>query len=234
MRWISLSLLVILTACQTINAPSPTEVPFYTATPPTLAQVAPQLADNNVPFLLEAGQPLALSSLGSFEFTVTGLSSQSYTSGTIVYNYIPRIGNQLARDQIFIASSDAQSSQQLAFEFAPTIERGTYLLTASDTVVAGIVTAQYSRLAASSDGSTQLAVYNRNITGTLTLTEVGALISGVFTFRAERELADVSGTPSFEALEIVGRFSEVPYSRLTDPFESPPLEPTQATVESRP
>jgi hypothetical protein len=235
MRW---HWIIVMISCLWCAACSPlppvTEPPFYTATPrPTgsapLTTNNPRIDGTNVPTRFQSDRALTINLPGTAALELTtDTSAITVEDATIVYNYVQRVGTGGGYDQIFISYSDAQRSRQIVFTFASGLDVGTYLVTTPTTrITSGIITAQYSELGSDGADGTRLNIYDQAVEGTLTLTEAGATIAGVFTFRAGRADTD-------ETISIAGQFSDVPYSRRDDPFAVPLIEPTQATPEYRP
>ena len=222
-------LLLGLAACNTIE--QPTDLPFYTATP-HISEPLTLPTEHAVELPnFTGGDPQAVTSTSRFYYTVSGDASAAVTQGNIVYNYVAAVGDVSARDKIFISSSDATAVQQLSFEFTPGIGAGTQLLTAPANAFPGSVTAQYLRLSDDGTGDTRIQAYNQNLEGTLTLIEVGETISGVFEFTADWVTGNEFGETVTRTVTISGRFEDVPYSRLQDPFELNETVPERATPE---
>jgi hypothetical protein len=220
---------LVLAACNTVEAP--TDLPFYTATPHSLAVLALPTADAFELPTFSGGDPQALTTSGQFQYTVRGDVVAAVNQGHIVYNYVAAVGNSSARDKIFISSSDATAVQQLAFEFSPGLGAGTQLLTAPANAFPGSVTAQYLRLSDDGSGTTSIQAYTQQIAGTLTLLEVGATLSGVFEFTAAWVTSNSSGETVTRTVTISGQFNAVPYSRLHDPFDSGEVVPDRSTPQ---
>jgi hypothetical protein len=227
MRWIMIGIVLVLAACNTVE--TPTDLPFYTATPHISEPLA--LPTENAVELpnFSSGDPQALSGSNHFQYTVSGDVSAAVTQGNIVYNYVAAVDNVSARDKIFISSSDATAVQQLSFEFSPGIGAGTQVLTAPANAFPGSVTAQYLRLSADGSGDTRIQAYTQNIDGLLTLIEVGETISGVFEFSAAFITSNDFGETVTRTVTISGAFEDVPYSRLQDPFETSESVPERST-----
>jgi hypothetical protein len=219
--------LLALAACNTVE--TPTDLPFYTATP-HLSE-SPGLPTESAIELpnFSSGDPQALNTDHHFQFTVSGDVSAAVTQGNIVYNYVAAVGNVSARDKIFISSSDATAVQQLAFEFSPGIGAGIQVLTSPANAFPGSVTAQYLRLSDDGTGDTRIQAYTENIEGTLILMKVGETISGAFDFTAQSVTASESGETVTRTVTVSGAFEDVPYSRLQDPFEPSETVPERST-----
>jgi hypothetical protein len=215
LRRLMLLLILTLTAC---NAQPPaTDTVFFTVTPNPIFEPPPQnqsLAGTAVPAEFSGGNPQILSNQNQFEFSVSGDVIAQSNRGTIAYNFVPSIGNFAAHDQLFIASSDASSSQQITFQFGTGIIVGQYALTAPQNFVSGLVSAQYARLSDDGSGS-ELQVFTEDISGTLNLTAVGIALSGEFQFIAKN--TDNDGSRS--QVEVRGSFIDVVYNRSGDPFD---------------
>jgi hypothetical protein len=229
MRWMVLLLILLLAACETTE--SPTDLPFYTATPrvtqpvprPDVTEYAPELFD------FTGGDPQAIQGNGSFQFTVTGDVQAAVTGGNIAYNYIPPAGNVTARDTLFISASDATSSQQLAFEFSPGLGVGEHPLSAPGDWIPGRVSVQYLRLSDDGTGQTRIQSYSQNISGNLTLTQIGATLSGTFEFSADWVTGNDSGETVTRSVLLSGQFENVIYARLSNPFDLGNAVPERAT-----
>lgn len=211
-------LLLLLTACTTGDPV--TDVPFATSTSGVVGTVpAPEsIGDVAIPSDFTGGEPIILSSQGIFNFAISGEFVEQKDSGTIVYNYLPNTGALPARNQLYIASSDANASQQIAFEFSPEIQIGQYNLIAPEDYFLSGVSAAYSRLVF--DGSsTRVESFVENIEGTLTLSSVGEVLSGQFQFTAEYTETSPEGEIDVQAIEVTGSFENVPYQiTVDDPF----------------
>ncbi|MCI0351462.1 MAG: hypothetical protein L0Z53_18725, partial [Acidobacteriales bacterium] len=183
--WIIVAGLILLAACS--PTVGPTDLPFYTATPHVLEPLPyPNLTDSPAAFPeLSGGNPQLVPSSSSVQFTISGDIEAAVTGGTIVYNFVPAAGALSARDKIFISASDASASQQIAFEFSPGMQPGTYPLGSAPQWIPGLLNAHYLRLSDDGSGEARIQSYNQNVSGTLTLTETGAAISGVFEFSAQ-------------------------------------------------
>lgn len=230
MRWIIIGmvLVMILAACGATDIP--TEPPFYTATARISEPIAvPTERSIGLPDFI-GGDPQIIPSTSTFQYTVSGDVSDAVTRGNIVYNYVAASGNVSARDKIFISTSDADASQQLSFEFSPGLAADTYLLTSPANWFPGSVTAQYLRLSADGDDAARIQSYSQNIDGTLTLNAVGETLSGVFEFSTEWITGNDAGETVTRTVSISGAFTDVPYSRLNNPFDSQPSVPERATA----
>jgi hypothetical protein len=227
MRWMIIGIVLVLAACNTVE--TPTDLPFYTATPHISEPLAlPTESAVELPNF-SSGDPQALTSSNHFQYTVSGDVSAAVSQGNIVYNYVAAVDNVSARDKIFISSSDATAVQQLSFEFSPGIGAGTQVLTAPANAFPGSVTAQYLRLSDDGSGDTRIQAYTQNIDGLLTLIEVGETISGVFEFSAAFITSNEFGETETRTVTISGAFEDVPYSRLQDPFETSESVPERST-----
>lgn len=223
---VTISLLVV-TAC-TVADPV-TDVPFSTATPRIIGTVvAPaSIGDSVIPAEFSGGEPIVLQRFGTFDVTISGDVEALIDTGTSVYNYLPGSGFLPARNQLYISSSDATASQQLAFNLSPGLQPGEYNLISPEDYFPGGVSASYSRL-----GSTGLESYIENIEGTLNLTIVSEIISGEFQFRAEFTETSEDGEVAVKTIAVIGNFENVPYqSTVDDPFEVHVPLPTRNFTE---
>lgn len=219
--------LVLMTACTTEDPV--TDVPFSTATPRIIGTVeAPvSIGDSAIPSDFTAGEPLALESLGTFNISISGDLETVIDSGTSVYNYLPDSGFLPARNQLFISSSDAIASQQIAFNLAPGLQPGEYNIVSPEDYSPVSISASYSRLR-----SVGLESYIDNIEGTMTLSRAGEIISGDFQFRAEFTETNEDGEFDTKTIAVIGSFENIPYqSTLDDPFEVIVPLPTRNFVE---
>ena len=212
-------ILFVITAC-TADDPV-TDVPFSTATSRVVGTVAApvSIGDSAIPDDFTGGEPIVLANLGTFDVSISGDVETQFNTGTTVYNYLPDTGFLPARNQLFISGSDVSASQQLAFEFSPSIQPGEYNLVAPEDYFPGGVSASYARLG--SDGTTtQFESFVDNIDGTLTLTHTGEVISGEFQFRAEYTDSSSDGELDVKVIAVIGSFENVPYQNaVDDPFE---------------
>ncbi|MDQ7024972.1 MAG: hypothetical protein Q9P44_05375 [Anaerolineae bacterium] len=226
---VSLVLMMILAACSTTDIA--TDAPFYTATARITEPIArPTEGSIGLPDFV-GGDPQIVASTSTFQYTVSGDVSDAVTRGSIVYNYVEATGNVSARDKIFISTSDANASQQLSFEFSPGLVPDTYPLTSPADSFLGSVTAQYLRLSVDGDDAPRIQAYRQNIEGTLTLSAVGETISGVFEFSAQWVTGNSTGETVTRTVSISGAFTDVPYSRLSTPFDSQRSVPERATPQ---
>ena len=229
MRWIIVTLVLLLAACTTTEVP--TDLPFYTATPRFVEPVARPTDDSDNLLDFAGGEPIAVDSISAFQYTVSGDVSALVTQGNIVYNYVAPVGDVSARDKIFISSTDASASQQLSFEFSPGLAPDTYILTSPANWFPGSVTAQYLRLSADGENASRIQAYSQNVSGTLTLHSVGETVSGVFEFTADWVTGNDMGETVTRTVTLSGEFTDVPYSRLADPFEADLGVPERATPQ---
>jgi len=214
-------LLGILTACSTSD--TPTDIPFYTATPLVSGAVPrsePDEPDGSFLQGLAGGNPVAIPQFGAFHITVTGDVEAISSSGSIVYNYVQAIGAVPDRDTIFISASDSTTAQQVAIEFSPGLPPDTYSITSPGSLLPGQITAQYLYIGESGEGSSTIQTYNQNVRGKLVLLETGASITGVFEFNAEWITGNISGETITRSVIVRGEFTDVPYLRRADPFDS--------------
>lgn len=218
-RLLSVTLLIALAACGT--PATPTDAPFFTATPRPLETVAVPdsgIAGTSIPLDFIGGQPVPLTEIGEFSAAITGEYIAEIDSGTAVYSLLPETGNLPARNQLFIASTDGDASQQITFEFSPTLATGQYTLLPPQSYVPGVVTASYVRLGF--DGTeTRIQTFGENVDGTIRFDAVGDSISGTFQFSADYTQRSDSGEVDVQTVTITGRFEEIVYQvQSTDPF----------------
>lgn len=210
-----LLLILTLTAC---NAQEPaTDTAFFTVTPNPIFEPPVQnqsLAGTSVPAEFSGGNPQILSIQNQFEFSVSGDIVAQTDTGTIVYNFIPAVGNLAAHDQLYLASNDASSSQQITFQFGIGITVGEYRLTVPQNFGLGLVTAQYALLSDNGSGS-ELQVFTEDVAGILILTTVGETLSGEFQFTAN----DTENDGTRLQIDVSGSFIDIPYNYNGDPFE---------------
>jgi hypothetical protein len=212
-----LMLLFVLAACSA--GPAITDVPFYTATPRGLVTPDSQFAGTDVPLEFIGGEPEILAVSGGFRFDVTGALISQQETGTVIYSYLPRFEAIPEHDQLFLAASDADSSEQISFEFSSRLPIGQYPLVAPKDFIVGTVSAQYQRLVATGTG-TSVESYNEEISGFLNLTVVGLTLSGDFQFTAAYVQRSPEGEVQTQRVEITGSFADVPYREVgDDPFE---------------
>ncbi|MDQ7035471.1 MAG: hypothetical protein Q9P01_11725 [Anaerolineae bacterium] len=81
------------------------------------------------------------------------------------------------------------------------------------------------------DDAPRIQAYRQNIEGTLTLSAVGETISGVFEFSAQWVTGNSTGETVTRTVSISGAFTDVPYSRLSTPFDSQRSVPERATPQ---
>lgn len=205
-------LVLILAAC---NAePTPTDSVFVTATsnlnfvPPAQEE---NIAGTDIPSEFSGGNPQIVSNQSPFSFSVRGDIEADVSTGSIVYNFIPATDYLSARDQLYIASSTALSSQQVTFQFNVGITEGEYSVSSTQTLTLGLVNAQYGYL--SDDGVLQL--YSEDVFGNFIVTAVGDTLSAEFEFTAQ--YTDRDG--NVHQVEVSGNFSDVRYNRSGDPFD---------------
>lgn len=233
-QWFLIVLMIFLMSACSTDEPV-TDVPFATSTPRTDGTVpAPDnIGGVNIPDDFTGGDPIILGGSGSFSFTIAGEFSDEKESGTIIYTYLPNSGNLPARNQLYIATSDATVSQQITFEFSPNIEIGQYPLIAPEDFVLHGVSVAYSRLVF--DGATSsVQPFIDNIEGTLTLTSVGEVLSGQFQFSADFTETSPEGEVDVQSIDVTGNFEDVSYQfSLDDPFEIDiPLPTRNFTTDS--
>lgn len=215
LRRLLLLFILSLTACN-IQEPA-TDTVFFTVTPNLIFEPPTQnqsFAGTAVPSEFSGGNPQILSNPIQFEFSVEGDITSQIDAGTIVYNFIPSVGNLVAHDQLYLASNDASTSQQITFQFRTGIAVGDYRLTAPQNFGLNLVTAQYALLSDDGSGS-ELQVFTEDVVGTLTLIAVGETLSGEFQFIASNTEND--GTRL--QVDLSGSFIDVPYNYSGDPFE---------------
>jgi hypothetical protein len=213
-----LLLLLILAACSA--EPPITDVPFYTATAANESSADGQFAGTDLPLEFIGGNPEILSTGGNFSFAVSGALISQQEMGTIIYSYLPQFDAIPAHDQLYISASDADSSEQISFEFSANLPVGQYPLIAPSDFIMGTVSAQYQRLVANETG-TGLETYNEEISGFLNLTAAGVSLSGNFQFTAAYIQRSPEGEIQTQRVEVTGEFSDVPYREVgDDPFES--------------
>lgn len=219
LRYALLVMIFVITACTTVEAP--TDIEFSTATPRPIETVpSPNaIGETSIPLDFTGGEPTILSSQSEFDFAVSGEFVAQANTGTILYNYLPNTGGLPARNQLYIATSDATASQQLSFEFFPEIQVGQYNLLTPDNYYTGGVSASYVRLVF--DGSsTRTQAFVDNVVGILTLTSVGEALSGQFQFTADFVETSPEGEVDIQSVEVTGQFENVPYRiTLSDPFD---------------
>lgn len=210
-------LLLSLAACSA--TPAPSDVPFYTATPRALPSQDNEFMGRDLPVEFMGGDPEILATGGSFSFTVSAETISQHDAGAIIYTYLPAYGAIPAHDQLYFAASDADSSEQISFEFSPGLPVGQYPLLDPADFIMGTVSAQYQRLIADGAGA-RLEVYNQEVTGTLNLTAAGTMLSGDFQFSASYVQRSPEGEVQTHRVEVTGTFADVPYRAAgDDPFE---------------
>ena len=106
---------------------------------------------------------------------------------------------------------------------------GTHPLGSPAGWIPGQVAAQYSRLSDDGTGQTRIQSYNQNVSGSLTLVEVGETISGVFEFTADWVTGNDSGETVTRTVIVSGEFAGVVYSQRSDPFDMPRTVPERTT-----
>lgn len=219
LRYSVLVMILMIVACTPSD--TPTDIDFSTATPRPIESIpSPDaIGDTDILFDFIGGEPVILLGQGTFDFAVSGEFVAQFDTGTLLYNYLPTIGGNSARNQLYIASSDASSSQELAFEFSPAIEIGQYNLLTPENYFSGGVSVSYTRLAF--DGtSTRVQAFSENMTGFLILTTVGEVLSGQFQFTADFVETSPEGEVDVQSIEVTGSFEDVPYQiTVTDPFD---------------
>lgn len=212
-------IILLITACSASDVP--TDIDFSTATPRPIETVpSPNaIGQTSIPLDFTGGEPRVLGSQSEFDFAVSGEFVSQADTGTILYNYLPNTGGLPARNQLYIATSDATASQQLSFEFSPAIQVGQYNLLAPEDYFSGGVSASYVRLAF--DGTTtRTQAFTDNMNGVLTLTNVGEVLSGQFQFTADFVETSPEGEVDVQSVEVTGSFENVPYQiTLSDPFD---------------
>jgi hypothetical protein len=221
-----LLLIFSLTAC---NAEPPaTDTVFVTATANIIFESPAQaqsIAGTDIPLEFSGGNPQVLSNLAPFEFTVTGDVNAKVNTGSIVYNFVAGTEGLSARDQLYLAYSDASSSQQITFQFHEGIIEGQYPINNFQTLVLGRVNAQYGYLVDDGSGS-ELQIYAEDVSGLFTVIKAGDTLSGEFEFTAHH--TDAEGTQ--HQVLLIGSFSDVVYNRSADPFEVLVPLPTRGIV----
>lgn len=219
LRYAILVMILVITACTADD--SVTDVPFSTATArPIEAIPSPNIiGETAIPLEFAGGNPIILGSQGEFDFAVSGEFVAQFDTGTLLYNYLPNSGGLPARNQLYIAASDATASQQLSFEFTPDIQVGQYTLLTPENYFNGGVSASYVRLAF--DGtSTRTQAFTENLNGFLILSTVGEALSGQFQFTADFVETSPEGEVDIQSIEVTGSFENVPYQiTLDDPFD---------------
>jgi hypothetical protein len=209
-------LLLMLAACTTSP---PSDVPFYTATPRQLPSQDEAFMGTELPLEFMGGEPEILGTGGSFNFTVSADTISQHNSGTVIYSWLPAYGAIPAHDQLYFAASDADSSEQVSFEFSTGLPVGQYPLLAPADFIMGTVSAQYQRLVAT-DAGAKLEVYSQDVSGTFNLTLAGSIISGDFQFTASYVERSPEGEVQTHRVEVTGSFTDVPYRAAgNDPFE---------------
>jgi hypothetical protein len=210
-------LLLILAACSA--PPAATDVPFYTATPRELPGEDGEFMGTELPLEFMGGSPEILATGGSFSFTVSADTISQHNSGTVIYSWLPAYGAIPAHDQLYLAASDADSSEQISFEFSSGLPIGQYSLVAPADFIMGTVSAQYQRLVAD-DANARLEVYNQQLNGTFNLSVAGTMISGDFQFTAAYLEQSPTGEVQTHRVEISGTFANIPYYAAgDDPFD---------------
>ncbi|MEM9951899.1 MAG: hypothetical protein AAF846_09880 [Chloroflexota bacterium] len=209
---------IIMVGCGAGNAID--DVPFYTATPNPLPTVeSERFGDVDIPSDFTSGEPIILSSGGTFSFNVSGEVVSEVSVGTLTYNYLASDELLPARNELYIAASDAIASQELTFQFLPSIELGQYPLVAPQDYSPGRVSVAYNRLAFNGTDA-RIESFTENIEGTLTLTRVGEALSGQFQFSAQFIETSPQGEVDVQTVEVTGQFEDVPYQvTLDDPFD---------------
>ncbi|MGJ3240366.1 MAG: hypothetical protein ACFE0Q_16785 [Anaerolineae bacterium] len=220
-----LALVIVLISSACTVEPTVTDIPFQTATPrPFETRPAPdEMGDVTIPLDFTGGEPIILrESPGTFDLAISGEFIAQWDQGTVVYNYLPNSGALPARNQLYIAVSDTDASQQLSFEFPPEIATGQYPLVALADYEqsAGVIAVTFERLVFDGVQSSQVDAFTEDIAGTLTLTTIGEAISGQFQFSVSHTETSDAGEIDVQTVEITGRFDDVPYQiTLDDPFE---------------
>ncbi|MEO1646032.1 MAG: hypothetical protein AAFR67_12660 [Chloroflexota bacterium] len=233
LRLFALVMIGVLTACNTVSAPA-TDVPFHTATPrtlPTVGTAEDNFGGTDIPLDFIGGNPIPLSDEAQFSVAVTGEYIAEINSGIVVYSLMPNVGTAPERNQLYIASTANDATQEITFEFSPTIEAGQYNLLSPDQYVPGIVTASYIRLGF--DGTdTRIQTFAENVSGFIQLETVGDTLTGTFQFGAEYTQRSDAGEVDIQSVLVTGRFDDIAYQiRSTDPFEIEVPLPTRNFVE---
>ena len=219
LRYTILVMILIIVACT--PSETPTDIEFSTATPRPIESIpSPDaIGDTDIPFDFIGGEPIILLGQGTFDFAVSGEFVAQFDTGTLLYNFLPSTNTVAARNQLYIASSDASSSQELSFEFSPDIEIGQYNLLTPENYFSGGVSVSYTRLAF--DGtSTRVQAFTENLNGFLILTSVGEVLSGQFQFTVDFVETSAEGEVDVQSVEVTGSFDNVPYQiTVSDPFD---------------
>lgn len=221
LRLFALVMLATLTACNTLSAP-PTDVPFFTATPrtlPTISTPEEGFGGTDIPLDFIGGNPVPLSSEAQFTVAITGEYMAEINSGIVVYSLMPDVGTLPERNQLYIASTVNDATQQITFEFSPNTEARQYNLLPPDQYVPGVITASYVRLGF--DGTeTRIQTFTENVAGFLQLESVGDTLTGTFQFSADYTQRSATGEVDVQSVTLTGRFVDIPYQiRNPDPFE---------------
>lgn len=211
-------LAVIFVGCSAGDAPIE-DAPFFTATPRPLPPDVGNFGDAEIPSDFTGGDPIILSAGGTFAFSVTGEVLSDVSAGTITYTFLVADARLPERNQLYIAASDNNASQELVFQFLPSIELGQYPLVSPEEYSPGRVSVAYNRLAFNGVES-RIEAFADNIDGTLTLTRIGEAVSGQFQFSAQFTETSSTGETDTQTVEITGTFEDVPYQvTLDDPFD---------------
>lgn len=153
---------------------------------------------------------------GSFTATVTGDFEITMPPGTILYTYTPALPDLglPEKDSLLMTVGGAASDlKQIIFDLPTGLSAGTYPVTsiveAEDNAA---VTAAFSVLVGSSEDSEPVAMeFNRDVYGTLTLSEVGETLNGSFEFSADAVRFEATGEEIRQTITAEGTFSDVPY-----------------------
>lgn len=188
-------LLLILAAC---GGPTPPDAP-------TMVLATPQPTDATSGDTAESGVLLALGA-PEFAVEVSGDVELIMPPGSAIYGGLAAVESVPPRRQLLFFHSDLNGMRQITIEFPPQTQPGTYTFNGGVYGVnRGTMVASFTAFTIGDDPEANVSyAFDRQVSGTLTLTAVEGFASGSFRFTATDSAAEKTVT-------VAGEFSNIAY-----------------------